>query len=804
MQISKEVNDILLAAYQEAKIKKHEYMTPEHILYAAVHFPYARKVITYSGGNSDELLILLKDYLEKEVPIAEGADPEQSFSFQRVMNRTLLRVDHSAKDSIETGDILVSLFEEEESYASYYMKKVGVKRVDLLDVISHILGRSEQEMEDRDSGEIGDDLESEEDFLEGDDDEFSENGEDDLDAGQTATTTPSKAEKLLRKYATDMVHRASEGTYEPLIGRSDILERTMQVLCRRLKNNPVHVGPPGVGKTAITEGLAQAIAGEMVPDLLKEYELWSLDLGALVAGTRYRGDFEERIKKVLQAVEKKKKVILFIDELHMLVGAGAGSGGAMDAGNLLKPALASGQVRIIGATTREEYRKFIEKDHALARRFQAIEVLEPSQAETIEILKGLREKYEDYHNVTYPDQSLELAVRLSAQFINERYLPDKAIDVIDECGARINLLHFKKNASEGQDEPGADTDSEDSIASENAREPLGRVEVSTGDVEEVVARIAKVPQKSVTVAEKQQLKTLESRLLSRVFGQDNAVHQVAEAVKRSRAGFRKGSKPVGNFLFVGPTGVGKTELARALAGEMGVELIRFDMSEYQEKHTVSRLIGSPPGYVGYDEGGLLTESIRRNPHAVLLLDEIEKAHPDIFNVLLQVMDYATLTDNSGHKADFRNITIIFTSNAGARDIGKNLIGFGDRQVDSQAIDSAVQLTFSPEFRNRLDKIVQFSHLNRDILLRIIRKEVQEFSDLLASKEIALTVDDEVFDFLADKTKSREYGAREVERLVDEEIRGKFIDEILYGDLQNGGSVTISVRENSLVADYNGQ
>ncbi|NCN05751.1 MAG: ATP-dependent Clp protease ATP-binding subunit ClpA [Spirochaetales bacterium] len=784
MQISKEVNDILNAAYQDARIKKHEYLTPEHVLLNALFFPYSKKVVSACGGDTEELKKTLRNYLDTEVPAESKDDPKQTVGFQHVMERTFVRASHAEKETIEAGDILISLFEETDSYGSQLLREQGIHRLDLLEIISHILGRSEEEMISR-----GESLEEDEERLgPGDATQESdfEDSEIDMDAESEEGDTKKgpRTGSYLEKYATNLVYRAEQKELEPLIGRQDVLERTMQVLCRRLKNNPVHVGPPGVGKTAITEGLAQAVAAGTVPDLLKGYEIWSLDLGALVAGTRYRGDFEERIKKVLKSLEKKTNVILFIDELHMLVGTGAASGGAMDASNLLKPALASGKIRVIGATTREEYRRFIEKDHALARRFQAIEISEPTNDEAVEILKGLRPKYEEFHRVRYDDSALEAAVQLSAQFINERFLPDKAIDVIDEAGALNNLLHFKaENEGKGENLAGP---RETSTSQEQTL-------ITAEAIEAIVSKIAKVPQKTVTVSEKDQLKTLEERLLAKVFGQDPAVKGVVESVKRARAGFRKGTKPVANFLFVGPTGVGKTELAKSLANELGVELIRFDMSEYQERHAVSRLIGSPPGYVGYEEGGLLTEAIRKNPHAVLLLDEIEKAHQDIYNILLQVMDYATLTDNAGRKADFRNVILIMTSNAGARDIGKPLIGFGNRILDETIVSDAVNKAFSPEFRNRLNRVVRFSHLGNDILKMVVKKEIAEFTGQLEEQKVELVIEEEIYDYLASKTNSQEYGAREIERLVDDEIRSLFIDALLYGNLQNGGKAHLTLK-----------
>jgi ATP-dependent Clp protease ATP-binding subunit ClpA len=557
-----------------------------------------------------------------------------------------------------------------------------------------------------------------------------------------------------------------------------------------------------VGKTAITEGLAQRIVAGNVPPTLKDFSIYALDMGALVAGTKYRGDFEERIKKVVDEILKKEKAILFIDEIHTLVGAGATSGGSLDASNLLKPALTSGKIRCIGSTTHEEYTKYFDKDRALSRRFQKIDINEPSEADAIAILKGLRHKYEEFHRVRYTDAALETAVRLSAQFITERRLPDKAIDVIDEAGAfaRIQAFKARENQEQRQEPQNQEPHQEQRQEPQNQEAPQGLqiepasgqqdsveiIEIDVPQIETVVARIARIPERTVGENEKDKLRFLESRLKERIFGQDAAVEAVVRAVKRSRAGFRAPNKPVANFLFVGPTGVGKTELARSLADVLGIAMHRFDMSEYQEKHTVSRLIGSPPGYVGYEEGGLLTDAVRKQPHAVVLLDEIEKAHPDIFNILLQIMDYATLTDNNGRKADFRNVVLIMTSNAGARDIGKSLIGFGERTLDEAVVDGAVERIFTPEFRNRLDAVVRFGHLNQEIVASIVRKELDAFRMQLAEKQVVLEVTEMCINQLARDGYSREFGARNVSRLIEDKIKSFFVDEVLFGRLSNGG------------------
>jgi ATP-dependent Clp protease ATP-binding subunit ClpA len=594
----------------------------------------------------------------------------------------------------------------------------------------------------------------------------------------------------LERYATELTALARENRLEPVIGREAELDRTVQVLCRRLKNNPVHVGDSGVGKTAITEGLAQRIVAGNVPPPLRGFTIYSLDMGALVAGTKYRGDFEERVKRVVEEILKKERAILFIDEIHTLVGAGSVSGSALDASNLLKPALASGKIRCIGSTTHEEYGKFFDKDRALSRRFQKIDINEPSEADAIAIIRGLKTKYENYHQVRYSDEAVEGAVRLSALYITERRLPDKAIDVIDEAGAFARIEAYKQ--------AGDKTGPKDSL-------PLSRgVSVQEGSVEiidiglplieTVVSRIARIPERSVGENEKDKLQNLEENLKKRIFGQDEAVSAVIKAVKRSRAGFRAKDKPVANFLFAGPTGVGKTELARSLADILGIAIHRFDMSEYQEKHTISRLIGSPPGYVGYEEGGLLTDAVRKQPHAVVLLDEIEKAHADIFNILLQIMDYATLTDNNGRKADFRNVIFIMTSNAGARDIGKGLIGFGERVVDESAVDGAVEKIFTPEFRNRLDAVVRFGHLSREIMASIILKELESFREQLAEKQVSLEMTEACIQQLAEEGYSREFGARNAGRIFEDKIKNFFVDEVLFGNLSAGGSVRVDWRE----------
>ncbi|MDR2483634.1 MAG: ATP-dependent Clp protease ATP-binding subunit ClpA [Treponema sp.] len=768
MKISRHVQAIINAAYNEARMRNHEYLTPEHILYAALAFDEVQGILTSCGANLNQIKVDIGSYIEQKVPVLDNTEPTQTVGFQSVLQRAILQSQSSQKETLDVADILVSLYDEERNYCAYYLRKVGITRLELLENLSHggysapeeaySFGRSRGGREDA--------------------------PDENADSAQRGRNAKKSA---LEKYASDLTALAREGKLEPVIGRNAELERTIQVLCRRLKNNPVHVGDSGVGKTAITEGLAQRIVSGHVPPTLRNFSIFSLDMGALIAGTKYRGDFEDRVKRVVEEMLKKQRAILFIDEIHTLVGAGAVSGGAMDASNLLKPALTSGKLRCIGSTTHEEYGKFFDKDRALSRRFQKIDISEPGEHDAIAILQGLKSKYEDYHHVRYSDEAVEGAVRLSVQFITERRLPDKAIDVIDEAGAFARIEAFKIEASK-QTDPSPDFKPSQATIQEGAQNSVVEIiDVGLPQIETVVSRIARVPERSVGENEKDKLRGLEARLKERIFGQDQAVEAVVKAVKRSRAGFRGENKPVANFLFAGPTGVGKTELARSLADVLGVVMHRFDMSEYQEKHTVSRLIGSPPGYVGYEEGGLLTDAVRKQPHAVVLLDEIEKAHPDIYNILLQIMDYATLTDNTGRKADFRNTVLIMTSNAGARDIGKNLIGFGERVAGESEVQSAVERIFTPEFRNRLDAVIRFGHLSKDIMAAIIGKELARFREQLAEKRVSLEVTAACVERLAEEGYSKEFGARNAGRVVEDKIKGFFVDEVLFGRLAQGGS-----------------
>jgi ATP-dependent Clp protease ATP-binding subunit ClpA len=784
MKISRHVQAIINGAYNEARGRHHEYLTPEHILYAALSFDEVQGVLGACGADIPALRGGMETFFKSKVPVKESSEPTQTVGFHAVLERAVLQSQSASRDVLDVADILVSLYDEERNYCSYYLRKSGVTRLTLLKTLAHgYKGADERVFKFIRSDAV---------------DSVDEGGQQEKTDAEGERGSRQQKKSFSERFLTDITALAREGGLEPVIGREEELSRTVQVLCRRMKNNPIHVGDSGVGKTAVTEGLAQRIVAGDVPPLLKDFAIMSLDMGALVAGTRYRGDFEERIKRVVEELLKREKIILFIDEIHTLVGAGAGSNGSLDASNILKPALVSGKLRCIGSTTHEEYNKFFNKDRALSRRFQKIDIAEPSEADAIKILQGLKPKYEDYHRVTYTDRAIESAVKLSAQYITERRLPDKAIDVIDEAGAFTRIqadLNTSQTETQVTDAPEVLSDSATvasgaAVTSNEGEVPLTTTAIDTETIERIVSKMARIPERKVGENEKDRLRTLEERLKEQVYGQDKAVAEVVRAVKRSRAGFRAGEKPVASFLFVGPTGVGKTELARRLADLLGVTMHRFDMSEYQEKHTVSRLIGSPPGYIGYEDGGLLTDAVRKQPHCVLLLDEIEKAHGDIYNILLQIMDYATLTDNTGKKADFRNAVLIMTSNAGARNIGKSLIGFGDREQDDGAVKDAVDKIFTPEFRGRLDAIVAFGHLSREIMVNIVQKELDLFKAQLAEKNVTLTITGACVDRLAEEGYSRETGARNTSRIIEDKIKSFFVDEVLFGALSEGGSATV--------------
>ena len=788
MELNKEAHVVMSAAYKLAVDNRHDLLTPEHILFAALRFAPSRQLMRDCDVDVERVEKQLVSYFEKHLSqFAEGdeREPEQSHSFQSIIERTMFHISAAGKTEIQVGDLLVALLDEPESHAAYFLKNDGLDRLTLLEqVTAHKQENSESQdvlpqqswEEEKNERQILQNHAAAKNNLQKRKERIER---------QKQGESRGRRQSPLKQFTVCLTEMARNNELEPLVGRSDVLERTIQVLARRFKNNPVHVGDPGVGKTAITEGLAQYIVTGAVPSTLQGMELYSLDLAGLIAGTRYRGDFEERMKALIKELSEQGNAILFIDEIHSIIGAGSVSGGSMDASNLLKPALIRGQIRCMGSTTYDEFKKSFSKDHALARRFQKINVAATNREETLQILKGIKHKYEAFHKVSYTAESLEGAVDLSDQYINERQLPDKAIDVIDEAGAWARIRYEKL------EEKGL-----------NHEEPdwrkLGFPQIGLQHVEQVVASIAHIPKKTVEIDEKQRLQHLEAQLLKTIHGQDQAVKIVSEAIKRSRVGFRAAEKSVANLLFVGPTGVGKTELARQLAKELGVSLHRFDMSEYQEGHSVARLIGSPPGYVGYEEGGLLTDTLRKSPHSVLLLDEIEKAHSAVYNILLQMMDYATITDNQGRQADLRNVIIIMTSNAGAHRIGQSRIGFGDRIMNQDAVDDSLKNIFTPEFRNRIDKVVLFNGLNDTVIHRIAKKELEGFALLLNEKNIQLKYGEKVLDYLCQGGYSKEFGARNLSRYIEDEIKDHLIDQVLYGSLaSNGGRVSVSLRNNKL-------
>ena len=739
--IAQELEVSLHMAFVEARQQRHEFITVEHLLLALLDNPSAAEVLRACSANVDDLRKSLANFIKDNTPQVAGSDDvdtQPTLGFQRVIQRAIMHVQSTGngKKEVTGANVLVAIFGEKDSHAVYYLHQQGVTRLDVVNFIAHGIKKSDPPEPTKASESAAENEES-----------------------------PEKAEKAspLEQFTQNLNQLAKDGKIDPLIGREYEVERVIQILCRRRKNNPLLVGEAGVGKTAIAEGLAWRITQKDVPEILAEAQVYSLDMGALLAGTKYRGDFEQRLKGVLKALKDKPNGILFIDEIHTLIGAGAASGGTLDASNLLKPALSSGQLKCIGATTFTEYRGIFEKDAALSRRFQKVDVVEPTVQETVEILKGLKSRFEEHHGVKYAVAALQAAAELSAKYINDRHLPDKAIDVIDEAGAAQRILPVSKR----------------------------KKTITKTEVEEIVAKIARIPPANVSNDDRGKLKTLERDLKSVVFGQDKALDVLASAVKMARSGLGKGDKPIGSFLFSGPTGVGKTEAAKQLAYIMGIDLIRFDMSEYMERHAVSRLIGAPPGYVGFDQGGLLTEAVTKKPHCVLLLDEIEKAHPDIFNVLLQVMDHGTLTDNNGRKADFRNVIIIMTTNAGAETMNKATIGFTNpREAGDEMAD--IKRLFTPEFRNRLDATVSFKALDETVILRVVDKFLLQLETQLAEKKVEVTFTDALRKYLGKKGFDPLMGARPMQRLIQDTIRRALADELLFGRLIDGGRLTVDM------------
>jgi len=733
--LSNELEYCLNDAFHQAREARHEYLTVEHLLLAILDTPKVREVLRACGVDFAKLRQEIKEHVDQSTPRLEDGEEREvqpTLGFQRVLQRALFHVQSSGKKEVGVTNVLVAIFSEKQSHAVFLLNRQHVTRLDVVNYISHGLSKIAEEKTEKD--------------------EASAEGERDAEGGSA-----------LEKYTTNLNRMAQDGRIDPLIGRKLEVERTIEILCRRRKNNPLYVGEAGVGKTAIAEGLARLIVEGKVPEVLADCTIFALDMGALIAGTKYRGDFEKRLKGVITELKKLPGAVLFIDEIHTVIGAGAASGGVMDASNLIKPVLSNGEIRGIGSTTYSEYRGIFEKDHALARRFQKIDVVEPSVAETIDILFGLKPRFEEHHGITYADEALRAAAELAARHINERHLPDKAIDVVDEAGARARLKPIAE------------------------REPV----VGVKHIEDVVARMARIPAKSVSISDKEVLKNLERNLKLVIFGQDKAIEALGAAIKMARSGLGEARKPVGSFLFAGPTGVGKTEVTRQLAIAMGVEFLRFDMSEYMERHTVSRLIGAPPGYVGFDQGGLLTEAIAKHPHCVLLLDEVEKAHPDVFNLLLQVMDHGTLTDNNGRKADFRHVIIVMTTNAGAQEMARPSIGFTNADNASDGME-AIRRIFSPEFRNRLDAVIHFAALDAPTIERVVDKLILEVEAQLEQKGVTISLDDAARRWVASKGYDPKMGARPMARTIQEYIKRPLAEELLFGRLASGGHVSVSV------------
>lgn len=756
--LSRILEQSLHRALTFAAERKHEYATLEHLLLALTEDEDAIAVLRACGINIGKLRQDLSEFLDKDLAglVSEQTkEPKPTAAFQRVIQRAAIHVQSTGREEVSGANVLVALFAERESHAIYFLQMQDMTRLDAVNFLSHGIAKTPaRAARTEDVAPIYENSEAEK---------------------EEKASRSGKSAEALNTYCMSLNERARAGKIDPLIGREREVDRTIQILCRRTKNNPLLVGDPGVGKTAIAEGLAKRIAERSVPNVLNKSTIYALDMGALLAGTRYRGDFEERLKAVMTELAQDEKAILFIDEIHTVIGAGSTSGSAMDASNLLKPALAAGSLRCIGSTTFKEYRQFFEKDHAFSRRFQKIDVMEPNIDDTIKILRGLKPQYEDHHKVKYLDEAIRAAVELSARYINDRKLPDKAIDVIDEAGASRMLLP------------------------ENKR----RKNVTLRDIEDTVAKIARVPAKAVSADDKATLRTLSRDLKSMVYAQDDAIDALTSAIKLARAGLRDHGKPIGNYLFSGPTGVGKTEVARQLASFLGIKLLRFDMSEYMERHSVSRLIGAPPGYVGFDQGGLLTDSVNQYPHCVLLLDEIEKAHPDLFNILLQVMDHGTLTDHSGKLVDFRNVILIMTTNAGAADLSKEAIGFGrvERTGDDE---EAIKRLFSPEFRNRLDAVIAFQPLSTDAVARVVDKFVFQLEAQLADRDVTIEVSPAARDWLAQRGYDRLYGARPLARLIQDQIKKRLAEELLFGKLNRGGLVSIHLKNDALAFDFSSE
>jgi ATP-dependent Clp protease ATP-binding subunit ClpA len=748
--LSKELEATLNSAFQNARQKRHEFITVEHLLLALIDNAAATQVLRACGMDLNLLKRDLSTFLEETTPKLskkDDRDTQPTLGFQRVLQRAVFHVQSSGKKEVTGANVLVAIFGERESQAVFFLEKQNVTRLDVVNYISHGISKVDNE-----SPNIND-----------------LSGQDEDGGGDSST-----AKNPLEAYTQNLNEQAIMGKIDPLIGRQAEIERTLQILCRRRKNNPLFVGEAGVGKTAIVEGLAKMITDKKVPDVLLDCTIYSLDMGALLAGTKYRGDFEKRLKAILSQLRKEPNAVLFIDEIHTIIGAGAASGGAMDASNLIKPVLSSGELRCIGSTTYQEYRGIFEKDRALSRRFQKVDVGEPSVEETVQILYGLKSRFEEHHEVKYARQALRAAAELSARYITDRHLPDKAIDVIDEAGARQRLQPASKR----------------------------KKTIGVNEVEQIIAKIARIPPKNVSLSDKEMLQNLERDLKMVVYGQDQAIESLSTAIKMARSGLRHLEKPIGSFLFAGPTGVGKTEVTRQLARIMGIELVRFDMSEYMERHTVSRLIGAPPGYVGYDQGGLLTELINKQPHSVLLLDEIEKAHPDVFNLLLQVMDHGSLTDTNGRKTDFRNVIIVMTTNAGAEQVNRASIGFKTQDHSTDA-GEVIKRTFSPEFRNRLDAIVHFKGLSSSNIAQVVDKFIIELENQLEDKHVTLDVDEPARAWLAKHGYDPLMGARPMARLIQEKIKKPLAEELLFGQLEKGGRVFVKVRNDDLALNFEG-